>query len=333
MNQPFWRAQRNTWAVLFQGRQVNLGKDKVEAFRKYHALMAGVTSAAPGPVGPTAGEVIDQFLTWCESHQAAGTHRIYRWHLTRFRKAVGTMRLSELKPFHVTRWLDGYSCAANTANLAVRCAVRPFSWAKKQGLIEKNPLAGVERPSATPRECYLTEDQFDKITAAVPDREFQDFLTFARETGARPQEIRAIEKRHFDPVMNAIVFPRNESKGKKRQRVIVLNSKALAIVQRLIVKQPAGPVFRNVDGQPWKRDAVGNRAQRLKRKLGFPFCVYAIRHTWITDALLNGVEPLTVATLAGHSSIDQVWSTYQKLQLQRDHMRNAAEQAVRRKQA
>jgi hypothetical protein len=45
------------------------------------------------------------------------------------------------------------------------------------------------------------------------------------------------------------------------------------------------------------------------------------------------VEPLTVATLAGHASIDMIWSVYQKLSMQQDHMRNAAEQAVKRKQA
>jgi integrase len=328
MKKPFWRRQRNAWYLLHHGRQICLGREKDEAFRRYHRLMSEMPAESPQSSGPTAGEIIDQFLAWSESHQAPQTTAQYRWYLIRLNSAVGHVAVADLKPYHVTRWLERKGWKGNCANLAVRCAVRPFSWARKQGIIPSNPLAETERPAATPRECYLSDSQFSAIMAAIPDREFQDFVEFARETGARPQEIRAIERRHFGT--NTITFPRNESKGKRRQRVIVLNAKALAIVKRLSVKHPDGPMFRNRDGNPWKANAIVCRCQRLSRKLGFDFCMYAVRHSWITNALLNGVEPMTVATLAGHANINMIWSTYQKLSMQQDHMRKAAEQAVRK---
>ena len=37
---PFFRAPRGLWYVQLDGRQVNLGPDRDEAFRRYHDLMA-----------------------------------------------------------------------------------------------------------------------------------------------------------------------------------------------------------------------------------------------------------------------------------------------------
>ena len=37
---PFFRAPRGLWYVQIDGRQVNLGPDRDEAFRRYHDLMA-----------------------------------------------------------------------------------------------------------------------------------------------------------------------------------------------------------------------------------------------------------------------------------------------------
>jgi integrase len=328
MNQPFYRRQRGVWVVRLNGKLVTLGPEKNAAYQKFHLLASQTSEASKSPI---AADVIDQFLAWSKEHQAPRTAELYGWFLKSFKATLHKITIHDLKPFHVTRWVDKRGYKGNGGNLAVRCAVRPFSWAKKQGYIETNPLADTERPATSPRECYLTDAQLDAVMANIPDREFQDVVEFARETGARPQEIRLAEKRHFQN--GTLTFPRTESKGKKRQRIIVLNPKALGIVQRLVVKHPDGPLFRNVDGNPWKMNAFVCRGQRLRRKLGIDFCMYACRHTWITNALLNGVEPLTVATLAGHVNINMIWSTYQKLQLQQDHMRAAAEQASRRKQA
>ncbi|QDT53610.1 site-specific tyrosine recombinase XerC [Caulifigura coniformis] len=326
MNKPFYRRQRGVWAVRIDGKLVTLGHDKTEAWKRWHEL-----SAAPRVDSPIAAEIIDWFLAWSEDHQAGRTTKFYRFFLDTFKPMLDRLTVADLKPFHVSRWLDKRSYTGTTGNCGVRAVTRPFSWAVKQGIIERNPLHGAERPSASPRECYLADAQLDAILKAIPDREFQDFVEFARETGARPQEIRAAEKRHFQN--GTLTFPRAESKGKRRQRVIVLNAKALAIVQRLAVKHPEGPLFRNTDGAAWTAFALNCRCRKLRAKLGFAFCCYAVRHTWITNALLNGVEPLTVATLAGHVNINMIWSTYQKLSMQQDHMRAAAEQASRRKQA
>jgi len=327
MRKPHFSKERQRWFLRLGSKNIDLGVNKEEAFKKYHGLMAGQITA---PTGALAVEIIDQFLDWSKSHQAESTFKNYSWFLKRFKEFIGSIKLKDLKPFYVTRWLDRQGWKGNTANGAVRAAVRPFSWAAKMGVIENNQLTNVERPSPTPRECYISPAQFDQLFVAVQDEEFRDVLMILRETGCRPQEMRSMEARHFNRVGQTITFPRLESKGKKRQRIIVLTPAAMAIIQRLAMKHQTGPLFRNVDGAPWKGAALICRFERLRRKLNFPVSAYVLRHAWVTDALMNGVEPLTVATLAGHASIKMVWSVYQSLQLQRDHMREAAIKAVSR---
>ncbi len=44
---PFYRAYRSSWYVQLGGIQKNLGPEKVEAFRRYHALMAEPPADTP----------------------------------------------------------------------------------------------------------------------------------------------------------------------------------------------------------------------------------------------------------------------------------------------
>jgi len=201
----------------------------------------------------------------------------------------------------------------------------------KNKKIKENPVSGVERPAATPRESYINAAQWNRLLATVKESDpFRDFLTILRETGCRPQEARAVEARHFDRDLSAWVFPRSESKGKKRQRVVPLNDTALALTKRLALKYPEGPLFRNSgpERRPWTKNSLNCRFRRLTAKLKFHVHAYALRHSFITDALTRGVEPMTLATIVGHVSIDMIWSTYQKIRVKQDHIRAAVKLAT-----
>src|SRR5690606_33055121 len=116
-----------------------------------------------------ASEIIAQFLDWSKAHQAESTYELYRFFLLTFADSIGKVELKNLKPFHVTRWLDALGYEDNTANGAVRSVVRPFNWARDEGLIKENPLSRIKRPPATPRECYITDAQFVRLMKAIPD--------------------------------------------------------------------------------------------------------------------------------------------------------------------
>ena len=92
---PFFRAKRNRWSVQLAGKQINLGPDEAEAYRRYHRLMADremVDAPAAAVAAPPGGwlvcEVLDAYLDWCESNRSPRTYAGHRWHLQRFRSAL-----------------------------------------------------------------------------------------------------------------------------------------------------------------------------------------------------------------------------------------------------
>jgi len=85
---PFFRASRKLWYVQLNGRQINLGSDKDEAFKKYHKLLASPEQAAETVTQSDEMLVVqlfDQFLCWVEKHRAPAT---YGWYLPRIQSFV-----------------------------------------------------------------------------------------------------------------------------------------------------------------------------------------------------------------------------------------------------
>jgi integrase len=121
------------------------------------------------------------------------------------------------------------------------------------------------------------------------------------DSGARPQEACRAEVRHFDRENCRLVFPRSESKGKKRQRVIYLPPVSFEIVDRLAKQRKSGAVFRTTKGTPWTKNSVNCRFKRLKRKLNMPkLCATVLRHSYGHYRLVNGTDSLVVSKLMGH---------------------------------
>lgn len=266
---PFHRPARGLWYVQLDGKQLNLGSDRDEAFRRYHELMGRARDAPRVVAGDTILAILDEFLGWCQAHKAGRTYDWYRDYLESFAKSLpGDLAVAQLKPFHVQRWVDsqpGWKTGKRGAIVAVQ---RAFNWAARMGLIEQNPLRHVEKPPAGRRDVVITPEEFARILGRVKDEEFRDLLTVCWETGCRPQEALMVEARHVDLQEGCWVFAVEESKGKRHRRVVYLTDAALELTRRLMAAHPAGPLFLNTDGLPWTPFALNCRFARLRLALG-----------------------------------------------------------------
>jgi integrase len=266
---PFFRTARQAWFVQVAGKQINLGPDHAAALRRYHELMRQPPAAGSAAVAMGVLALLDAFLDWCQNHKAGRTYDWYRGYLESFARTVpADLTADRLKPFHVQQWLDAHPGWKTGKRGAVIAVQRAFNWAVRMGLIGENPIRAVEKPKAGRREHVIAPDRFAAILALVRDEEFRDLLTACWETGCRPQEALAVEARHVDLENGCWVFPTEESKGKKRPRVVYLTDAALAITRRLMAARPRGPLFRNTDGLPWSASAFNNRFARLRLALG-----------------------------------------------------------------
>ena len=325
---PWFRKERQAWFVQVDGRQYHLGPDREEALEKYHRLMNQPKTAKVA--SDTVVNLIDLFLAYCEGHRAVRTYEWYQYRLQSFVNTIPPgLRASDLKPFHLQKWIDAHPEWANGSKRnACRALQRAMRWAEQQGYIDRSPIAHFEKPPAGRRDQVVLPEEFEGILAVVRDREFQELLTVAWQTGARPQEVLHVEARHVDLKNSRWVFPLNEAKLKRFPRVIYLTEDALAITTRLMLKYPEGPLFRNTAGRPWTTDAVNCRFTTIKKKLGKRYCLYNFRHSWATAALQNGVDPITVAVLMGHADPSMLAKTYQHLAQNPSYLREALRRAT-----
>jgi integrase len=332
MRKPYFKKSHKSWFVELNRKQINLGKDKEQAFQEYHRLMAEYKADIPVSQRATVAELVEQFLAWNKASRAPRTYDWYLAHCQSFVKFVGPkLKVSEVKPNHATRWLaKSYKNSGNThQNGACRAISRAFNWAKKQGLIPANPLTGMERPAAEPREAYLSPAQWATMIALVkPNDPFADLLWFMRETGCRPEEVRRVEADHWDAQNRRMILERKKSKGKIERRVIRLNDHATEIITRLAKKYPEGLLFRNKRGTRWTGYALNNRYDRIGAKVDFEVFPYILRHAWCTDALLRDVDPLTVAILLGHKDATMVMKVYSHLTQNDDFLQQKLKQAT-----
>lgn len=384
---PFFKQARGVWYVEIARKQHNLGPDKDEGFRRYHALMAESPKERPQRVAPQSlAAIIDAFLEWVSCRRAADTYEWYRYRLERFAQRYPSLRIADLRPFHVETWVDSFKFSITSRRNYLRSVKRCLKWAKKQGYINSNPIADLEVPAGEAKEVFITQAEFSAFLAYVRNPALADLVNVTWETGCRPQESLRVEARHVDLANQRWVLAKSESKSKKNVRVIYLTEAAVNITKRLMAANPEGPLFRNSAGRPWTPDAVNSaldavqvrmakvamktssetiseeriaemvptlrtwktvqgervekspaelrteakqkltnkRAAQLSRRLS----LYALRHSWATNALQRGVDPLTVAILMGHKDPSTLTKVYQHLSLNPEHMLEQAKRAV-----
>jgi len=180
------------------------------------------------------------------------------------------MVVSALKPFHVIEWADKHPDWSPAYRRGAIVAIqRPFNWAEELGYVSASPVKKIKKPQPQRRENPVTVEDFATIMGRYADGDpSRDLLEFAWHSGCRPQEARLLEARHVHLEAESIVIPKEEAKGKRRARVILLHGRALEIALRLRAIRPKGKLFLNEDGKPWKRFAIANRFDRLHLALG-----------------------------------------------------------------
>jgi integrase len=329
----WWRKSHKCWYVTHNGRKERLDPDKKTAQQMFYDLVGRNDPSSNGPVL----DLLAAYLNWSKVNHKPTTFKWYKYACDSFGASLSEgFRVRDLRPYDLTKWLDTnfpaqgeVTATDNTRHNMASGVMRAFNWAVKQGIIRESPLANVTKAPKTPRAAYFMPDQWKKLIAFVPDELFRDFLTLLRHTGCRPQEARIVEARFFHPDQQCWIIPKKSAKGKKEDRYVLLDDVALEICKRWAIKFPTGPMFRNTRGKPWTKDAINCRFQRLKTKLSFHASAYVCRHTFVTDALVNGVGEATVAELAGHKDKRMILSVYQHVGKRAEHLRDALKIATR----
>ena len=105
--------------------------------------------------------------------------------------------------------------------------------------------------------------------------------------------------------------------------------------ESIVALVPTLKPTRTEHGKTFQKTSAELRAE-AKRKLTFRraaqlvprYSLYALRHSWATNALKRGVDPLTVAILMGHKDPSMLAKVYQHLSLSPKHLLDQAKKAA-----
>lgn len=209
---------------------------------------------------------------------------------------------------------------------------RPFNQAANVGLIAKNPFAGLTIPEG-PQGRDWTDAEYQAILRCSPPY-FRRVIVFLRVSGARPGEARELNWKHVRDDIAAIVEREHKtSHVNDEPRRIYYNrvvTKLLAWLSRN--KTHREHVFVNALGRPWSIAALCRRMRDIRAKAGVSDEVrcHGARHTFATNAIVNGVDLATLAELLGHKSVATTMR-YLHLVNKKPHLNAAMEKAITRR--
>ena len=338
----FRRKDRDGWWTTKNGEFFNLGK-KESAARKEFMRIHGQDDAEAAQGGLKVADILNEYLTWSEANHSPKTHYRIKLNVESFSQFLSSsgLRLRKLLPLHLTKWLDvrcpkqrtdGKKPASdNTRHGYAADVMGAFTWAVKQRMIPQFTADRVSpRPPRPRASATWPRSRWTSLLAEIKDSQFRDLVIVALRTGCRPGELRVLEAKYVLLKEGVARIPKKLAKGKRKERLVPLDEAVLAILKPLVLKYPEGPLFRNLRGDPWRKDAIKDRFRRLREKLSFDVTAYSMRHTFVTEGQKAGVPDSVLAQVCGHEDTSMISKVYGHARLDNDVLRSAVGQVNRR---
>ncbi|MBH1671949.1 integrase family protein [Stenotrophomonas maltophilia] len=148
------------------------------------------------------------------------------------------------------------------------------------------------------RGLYLEREQRRALLEAA-EGPVRDLIECVALTGCRPGDPSLCLRSDYDGRTASVRF-----RSKDHDRKIPLSSAATALFDRLAKgKLPKAHLFTQDGKKVWTPTDWSELVRDAAARAGLPAGVtlYTLRHCWITDAIVGGMDLLTVAKLAGTS--------------------------------
>lgn len=344
-----WSRQRTKALGKWPAVTVESARTKARAVLsetdQHGAPLAVIEASKPAPPAPdTVADTCRDYVAALrkDGRDAAADDAERRFERTVYADALGAVLLTELTQDDMEAWRDrvergdlpelparkGRSPKPKPLSKASVNRMRtPLVAALNRAVIRRrlSPDRAIEWESVKPyeaagqrRDLYLDRDQRRALLAHAT-ADLRALMECIALTGCRPGDPAAMLREDYDHRNGNVTF-----RTKGHVRTIPLSPAARELLDRRAKgKLPTAYMFTN-DGEPWRphdwREPV--KAAAAAAELPGEVVLYTLRHCWINDAILGGMDLLTVAKLAGTS-----------LKMIDDHYGHLAQQAARDKLA
>jgi integrase len=323
------RKSTGWWMTTINDIQHKLSKDEGVARKAFYKLMARDEPAATrSPERHSVRWLADKFLTRTKASKTDETFRIQLELFKKFCQKFGTRPSDSLKAHEVNEWLDEKAWETSTKALAVTIIKAAFNFAVSEDYLTESSLKKLKRRKIARRERVLSSEEEETLLKNAVGC-FRDFVFVLLKTGMRPfSEAAKLTAAMINWEEGSAVLKEHKNAGKGKTRVVYFAPEVLNLLKKLAACHREGPLLRNARDVAWRRDTMYSRVTRLCEEIGMDhFNVYALRASFITNAIIKGVPVEVVAELVG-TSAKMIWAHYSAVNKKTDALKAAALKAV-----
>lgn len=247
-------------------------------------------------------------------------HKLTDRHVREWRKRLEAM------PALVSRSKKGEAVTRARTVSSVNRDMVPFRAALNMAydrgdVLTNRAWRGALKPTETKsrRNLYLDRGQRRALLNVLPE----DAAAFCHGMcllPLRPGALAALQVRDFDP-RNGELLVGTDKAG--RGRKLIMPAETAKLFKTLAKgKLPGTYLFTSADGKPWNKDTWKKPIKDGVLAAGLPATAsaYTLRHSTITDLVIDGLDLLTVAQVSG-TSVKMIEQHYGHLQ--REHAKQA----------
>lgn len=288
-----------------QGERIRGSKNKEAAevaLAKEKVAWSVEADVAPDPGGWLVARVCSDYIQYCQRGLEAGTisrshvDNTVRW-LNDLCGYCGALPVVQLKKGHLSSWIDKHKTWKRPATRRGVIAVVQAAFNRAEDNFGvANPIKGLKRPASEPRLLSISPED-EQVLYANTEPCFRNFLFAGIHTGLRPFcELAILTPDQIEETERGMMWRIYSSKNKKTRKIPV-RPEVSELTRKLMKELPPGsnlPVFRNTQGNPWKRTTGVVRFIDLRKKLGWnqdpvrsKYACYTCRHTF-AHRMLSG---------------------------------------------
>jgi integrase len=316
-----------------RGRQVSQRFDTLADAKAWQARQRVTPSDSPAPVRITFREYVDTYIArhpeWTPSTRSTAEYR-----RNSVCAALGDLRLDRIVAGDVAEHLAVRKAAgiADSTIAAERNFIASvFRAAFADRLVTWIPTDSVKAPKvrkhAAARAALLTPDQVSALLTALPER-WRTFGEVIALTGLRGGEAAGLTADRVDLMHGTLTVDRQlvtasskapvfgPPKTASSARVLPLGDTVAALLRKHLDSTPLGVeglLFTTRTGRPMTRSVRSEVFRDAAAGLDLPDAArgwHALRHTYGSLLLAQGVDVVTVSAWLGHNGPAETLSTY-----------------------
>jgi len=184
-----------------------------------------------------------------------------------------------------------------------------LTWAKRQEkiltppyLFDPDGVKNKEREEFTPGKAYTREELKLLRDESEKHEKFHLVMLMCQYMGMRPSEVTQLNKDRINLKLGIIALKRKDTKT-NTSRDVPIHPVVLPLLKAEMALGSTGPLFPNRNDSTRPMDPTGFKKvwSAVREATGIEGRFYDFRHTFITFAIADGMNPVVVAMITGTS--------------------------------